>query len=131
MRPQSRILATLTQMEWIMSGFGHYARTAEELEREIFKRGLMIGLDWQDPATLRRLAREALTCTTECRLGLLRDPDAALRGKGELFALTEMMLETMRQSALIGVHTHGGETWKAFGRALYEESEHLGQGAAK
>ncbi|MDO9600014.1 MAG: hypothetical protein Q7J47_20045 [Azoarcus sp.] len=114
-----------------MSGFGHYARTAEELEREIFKRGLMIGLDWQNPVILRRLAYEALTCTADCRLGLLRHADATQRGKGELFALSEMMLETMRQSALVGVHTHGGVTWKAFGRALYEESERLGQGSAK
>lgn len=29
-----------------MSGFGHYARTADELEREIVKRGIAIGLDW-------------------------------------------------------------------------------------
>ena len=31
-----------------MSGFGHYARTADELEREIYKRGLALGLDWDD-----------------------------------------------------------------------------------
>ena len=30
------------------------------------------------------------------------------------------MLVNMRQSAEIGVHTHGGPAWKAFGRALYE-----------
>ena len=39
-----------------MSGFGHYARTADELEREIVKRGIAIGLDWQDSARLRALA---------------------------------------------------------------------------
>ena len=114
-----------------MSGFGHYARTALELEREIFKRGLMIGLDWRDPATMRALAHEALTCTSDCRLGLLHHQDAKERGRGELFALSEMMLDTMRQSAQIGVHTQGGPAWKAFGRALYEESERMRVAAPK
>lgn len=105
-----------------MSGFGHYARTAKEVEQEMIRRGIALGLDWSDSAALRALAREALSCTSECRLGLLRNPDYAQRGKGELFALSELMLSTMRQSAQIGVHTSGGPVWKAFGRALYEES---------
>ena len=36
---------------------------------------------------------------------------------GELFALSELMLQNMRQSAEIGSETHGGPAWKAFGRA--------------
>lgn len=105
-----------------MSGFGHYDRTAREVEQEMVKRGIALGLDWTDSATMRALAREALSCTSECRMGLLRNPDYTQRGKGELFALSELMLNTMRQSAQIGVHTSGGPVWKAFGRALYEES---------
>ncbi|ATE61274.1 hypothetical protein [Thauera sinica] len=114
-----------------MSGFGHYDRTAKEVEREIIKRCILLRLDWRDAATMRALAREALECTAECRLGLLRAPDYARRGKGELFALAELMLNTMRQSAQIGVHTSGGPVWKAFGRALYEESLRAGTGTAK
>lgn len=115
-----------------MSGFGHYSRTAQELEREIIKRGIVLGVDWEDAATVRALAREALSCTTQCRLDLLRHPDQAQRRKGELFALSELMLHTMRQSALIGIHTSGGPVWKAFGRALYEEAERArGAGEAK
>ena len=78
-----------------MSGFSHFARNALELEREIVKRGIVIGIDWDDRARLRELAREALSCTP------------------------------MRQSAQVGVLTSGGPVWKAFGRALYEESERL------
>jgi len=40
------------------------------------------------------------------------------------------MLNTMRQSAQIGVHTSGGRAWKAFGRALYQESEKLEEAGA-
>ncbi|KAI5914192.1 hypothetical protein [Thauera sp. 2A1] len=112
-----------------MSGFGHYDRTAREVEQEMIKRGIALGLDWDNVATMRTLAREALSCTSECRLGLLRHPDYAQRGKGELFALSELMLNTMRQSALIGVHTSGGPVWKAFGRALYEEAARSKEGA--
>lgn len=103
-----------------MSGFGHYARTADELEREIVKRGIAIGLDWDDTVRLRELAHQALSCTSSCMMKLLRSPIRQEKLTGELFALSELMLVNMRQSAEIGVHTHGGPAWKAFGRALYE-----------
>lgn len=108
-----------------MSGFGHYARTAVELEREILKRGILLGLDWDDKATLRTMAHEALTCTPECNLQMLRDPDPTKRARAELYAFAGLMLQVMRQSAEIGVHTHGGPVWKAFGGALIEEAERL------
>lgn len=106
-----------------MNGFGHYDRTAQQVEREMIRRGVALGLDWTDALAMRALAHEVLSCTSACRLDMLRDPDRARRSKGELFALSELMLATMRQSAQIGVHTSGGPVWKAFGRALYEEAE--------
>ncbi len=104
-----------------MSGFGHYTRTADELEREIVKRGIAIGLDWDDRAALHALARQALSCTPDCMMGLLRSPDRRKKLTGELFALSELMFQNMRQSAETGLETHGGPAWKALGRALYEE----------
>ncbi|MDX9716473.1 MAG: hypothetical protein RBT67_03805 [Thauera sp.] len=104
-----------------MSGFGHYTRTADELEREIVKRGIAIGVDWQDQARMRDLARQALSCSSDCMMKLLRSPVRQEKLTGELFALSELMLENMRQSAEMGLHTHGGPAWKAFGRALNEE----------
>ncbi len=109
-----------------MSGFGHYGRTSDEIEREIVTRGIALGLDWGDQARLRDLARQALTCEPGDVVKLLRSPIRQDKLTGELFALSELMLNTMRQSAQIGVHTHGGKAWKAFGRALYEEAERLG-----
>lgn len=108
-----------------MSGFGHYARDAIELEREILKRGILLDLDWGDAAEMRALAHEALTTTPEGNLQMLRDADPRRRARAELYALAMLMLETMRQSAEIGVHTHGGMAWKAFGRALIEEAARL------
>lgn len=104
-----------------MSGFGHYTRTADELEREIVKRGIAIGIDWDDASRMRELAHRALTCTPACMMKLLRSPVRQDKLTGELFALSELMLQNMRQSAEIGFETHGGPAWKAFGRALNEE----------
>jgi hypothetical protein len=114
-----------------MSGFGHYARTADELEREIYKRGLALGLDWDDQARMRELARQALSAEPGGVLKLLRSPVRQDKLTGELFALADLMLDTMRQSAQIGVHTSGGRAWKAFGRALYQESERFDGKPAK
>ncbi len=104
-----------------MSGFGHYSRTADELEREILKRGIAIGIDWDDPTRMRDLARRALSCTPTCMMKLLRSPQRQDKLTGELFALSELMLQNMRQSAEIGFETHGGPAWNAFGRALNRE----------
>ncbi|CAI07379.1 hypothetical protein [Aromatoleum aromaticum] len=105
-----------------MSGFEHFERDAIELEREILKRGILLGLDWADAAAMRRLAREALEGGAEHTNALLRDPDPQLKARGELFAFGVLMLRTMAESAETGLHTHGGPAWKAFGRALIEES---------
>lgn len=106
-----------------MSGFGHFDRTADEIEHAIFKRGIAIGLNWDDQARLHALARRALSCTPSCMAGMLRSPIRSEKLTGEFFMLSGLMLDNMRQSAEIGVHTHGGAAWKAFGQALYEEYE--------
>ena len=111
-----------------MSGFEHFSRDALELEREILKRGILMGLDWDDTATLRQLAREALDGGADHTQALLRDPDPQLRAKGQLFAFAVLMLRLMEGSAATGMHTHGGVAWKAFGRALIEESGRDGHG---
>jgi hypothetical protein len=105
-----------------MSGFEHFARDAIELEREILKRGILLGLDWSDTATLRQLARESLDGGAEHTRALLRDADPKRRARGELFAFSVLMLRTMQESAETGIHTHGGPAWKAFGSALIEEA---------
>ncbi|MCK0507236.1 hypothetical protein [Aromatoleum anaerobium] len=105
-----------------MSGFEHFARDAIELEREILKRGILLGLDWADAAAMRQLAREALDGGAEHTTALLHDPDPQHKARGELFAFAVLMLRTMTESAETGLHTHGGPAWKAFGRALIEES---------
>ena len=106
-----------------MPGFENYGREAQEIEREIIRKGLVLGIDWEDEAQVRSLAREALACkdlggSPDCAPG-----DARSLAKVELFGLAQLMLTVMRQSADEGMHTHGGTAWKALARALWQEEE--------
>ena len=69
-----------------MSGFGNYARRAKEIEREIFLRGLALGVDWDDPIRLRALARHALSCKPGCVDSLFRSALSEDKLTAELFA---------------------------------------------
>ncbi|MDR1424744.1 MAG: hypothetical protein LBI92_09130 [Azoarcus sp.] len=108
-----------------MSGFGHYDRTAAELEDEIVTCGVLIGIDWADPVQVRALANEALSCTGEQRLAMLHHHDEKVRAKGELFAFSELMLDIMRQSAQTGVHVPEVGVWNSLGHALTAASQNL------
>ncbi|MDR1063379.1 MAG: hypothetical protein LBL48_05525 [Azoarcus sp.] len=105
-----------------MSGFGHYERTAAELENEIVTRGVLLGLDWTDQVQMRALASEALDCTSEQRLAMLRANDVRVKAKGELFALSTLMLDIMRQSAQTGVRLSDVGIWKTLACALADVS---------
>jgi hypothetical protein len=105
-----------------MSGFSDFARNARDLEHALEVTGVMLGIDWNNDTVVRALATEALASRPEQVEALVRSTDPALRAKGKLFALSNLMLHLMAESASTGVHTHGGCAWKAFGRALFEVS---------
>lgn len=102
-----------------MPGFENYSREAQDIEREIVRHGLVLGIDWDDAAQVRLIAREALGTHDVER----RDDDPGSRAKLELFGLAQLMLTVMRQSADEGMHTHGGPAWKALARALWQEAD--------
>jgi hypothetical protein len=105
-----------------MSGFEDFAGQAQQLEREIVRWGLVLGIDWDDQAQVAQLAREAIECRMDPQHPECTSKDPRTRARIELFGLAQLMLTVMAQSAAEGMHTHGGPVWKAFGRALYEES---------
>jgi hypothetical protein len=102
-----------------MSGFEHYSREAEQIERGIVTKGAILGIDWNDAAQVRELACQAL----DCKLGAVDcEPDEPLdRARLELFGLAQLMLTVMKESAELDIDTHGGPTWKVFARALWAE----------
>ena len=104
-----------------MSGFENYFREAQQLEHEIERKGMILGIDWDDALQVRELAREAL----DCKLGQSKaSPDNPLdRARIELFGLAQLMLTVMKESAGDDMLTHGGAAWKAFAHALWAEHD--------
>ena len=104
-----------------MSGFENYSREARQLEHEIERKGVVLGIDWDDAVQVRELARGAL----DCKLGRDNcDPDDLLeRSRIELFGLAQLMLKVMTESAGDDMLTHGGAAWKAFAHALWAEHD--------
>ena len=104
-----------------MSGFENHEQQAREIEREIIRNGIALGIDWDDPVEVRLLAQEALACSPS-KLDCNPD-DLQQRTRYELFGLIHLMLQVMTESAGEGVETHGGSVWKTLACALWSERE--------
>lgn len=104
-----------------MSAFENYAREAQQLEHEIGTKGVILGIDWDDPVQVRELARQAM----DCRIGAIdcEPDDPADRARLELFGMIQLMLTVMKESADDQIHTHGGPLWKTLARALWAEHD--------
>ena len=105
-----------------MAGFENYGEEVREIEQEIERKGIVLGIDWNDQVQVRALAREALDhATDEMHVPAAGPVDYKLMAKLDLFGLAAIMLKTMEESATVGVESHGGTAWKAFARALWAE----------
>jgi hypothetical protein len=104
-----------------MSGFENFARQAQEIELEIVRKGIALGIDWDDPLEVQLLAQDALACKPN-ELDCDYD-DYQQHARNELFGLVHLMLAVMKESAEENMHTHGGVAWKALARALWAEHE--------
>ncbi len=102
-----------------VSGLEDFASAARDLEHELEVNGIALGVDWNDAGAVRVLAAESLRSRPGDVDALLHSQDPAARAKGKIFALASLMLTLMARSATVGVHTHGGCAWKAFGQALF------------
>jgi hypothetical protein len=100
-----------------MSGFENFAAQAAQIEREIERKGIALGIDWNDRAAIDKLARAAIECRPEHLKRKFDDPE--LHARYELFGLAQLMLQVMEESAREKIHTHGGQIWKVFGHALW------------
>jgi hypothetical protein len=106
-----------------MAGYENYAVETREIEQEIVRKGVILGIDWNDAAQVRALAREALEHHRDALRSAIGAPlDYQQQAKIDLFGLAGIMLKTMAESANHGIESHGGDAWKAFARALWAES---------
>jgi len=104
-----------------MSGFNllHDSQGASEIETQIIRLGLALGINWEDETQVQALAREALFHSKEALAQFSHHhDDYQLKAKIELFGLAALMMQIMTDSAEEGVHTHGGLAWKSFSKAL-------------
>ena len=107
-----------------MAGFENYVEEAKEIELEIERKGIVLGIDWTDDFQVRALAKEALDqSAAEIKLAASSPIDHKLMAKVDLFGLAAIMLKTMEECAGVGFECHGGPAWKAFGKALWAEVE--------
>jgi hypothetical protein len=102
---------------------GYCDRQAREIESEIERMGIVLGIDWANEAQVRRLAKESLEHAQDAVLQYANNHnDYQQKAKATIFALAYMMLDIMAKSSSEGIHTHGGVAWKAFSIALMQES---------
>lgn len=94
-----------------------------EIEVEIERMGIALGIDWNDEIQVQGLAKEALEHAQEAMSQYTLDhSDYRQKAKVTLFGLAAIMMDIMAKSAGKGIHTHGGMAWKAFSKALMKES---------
>ncbi len=109
-----------------MSGFNllHDSQRAAEIETQIVRLGLALGINWDDDAQVQALAREALYHSREALAQYSQHhDDYQQKAKIELFGLAALMMQIMKDSADEGIHTHGGAVWKSFSKALMRERD--------
>jgi hypothetical protein len=105
-----------------MADFELHGEQARAIELEMERKGIALGIDWEDEAQVRALAHEAMDHLRENVQRASAEPhDRVQMAKVELFGLAGLMLRTMEESALRGFETHGGPAWKSLARALWAE----------
>ena len=108
-----------------MNGFNllHTSQGAADIETQIVRHGIALGINWDDEAEVQALAGEALHLSREAFMHFSQHhEDCKLRAKMELFGLAALMMQIMKDSADEGIHTHGGVAWKSFSKALMHEA---------
>jgi hypothetical protein len=110
-----------------MSQIAHYTTNTHDIELEIQRKGVVLGIDWSNDAQVRALAREAINYSPDSIKFTAGAPvDYQQLAKVDLFGLAAIMLRTMEESAAVGLESHGGEAWKVFARALWAEKAMAG-----
>jgi len=90
-----------------------------QIEIELMRHMVALGLDWHDEAAMTRLASECKAFGPADAQAAYVSKEQRLITKAELFGLVSVMLQTMESAARERRDVHGGEVWKALGKHLY------------
>jgi len=96
----------------------HWAEVAN-IEIELQRYLIALGLDWHDEFTMSQLATECKTFGPSDAKAAYASNDQRLITKAKLFGLVSMMIQTMVSAAQDNRDVHGGEVWKAIAKHLY------------
>lgn len=110
-----------------MSRTGSFLHNSQNIEVEIVRKGVALGIDWTDEIQIGVLARESLDqAGAYLEFADFPREDRIALAKFELFGLAALMLKTTQERTEVGLAPHEGQAWKAFRRALYPEMEMRG-----
>jgi len=90
-----------------------------QIEIELMRHMVALGLDWHDEAAMIQLASECKAFGPANAQAAYASNEQRLKTKAELFGLVSVMLQTMESAARERRDVHGGEVWKALGKHLY------------
>ena len=102
-----------------MSQIENHWDEVEQIEIEIRRRLIALGLNWHDAAAMSQLANECKAFGPADAQSAYASNDQRLITKAQLFGLVSMMIRTMESAARDNRDVHGGEVWKALGKHLY------------
>lgn len=102
-----------------MSQIENHKNEVSQIETELMRHLMVLGLDWHDEAAMKQLASECKVFGPTDAKAAYASNNQRLITKAELFGLVSIMIRTMESAALDERDVHGGEVWKAFGKHLY------------
>lgn len=102
-----------------MSQIENHWDEVAQIETELRRYMMALGLDWHDEAAMEQLASECKAFGPSEAHAAYASHDSKLINKAKIFGLASMMMRTMESAAREDRDVHGGEVWKAFGKHLY------------
>jgi hypothetical protein len=102
-----------------MSQIENHWDEVSQIEIQIMRYMMALGIDWHDEAAMTQLASECKNFGPVNAQAAYASNEQKLITKAELFGLVSVMMQTMENAARENRDVHGGEVWKAFGKHLY------------
>ena len=103
-----------------MSQIENHHDEVSEIETQMMRHMIALGLDWHNEAVMVQLAAECKAFGPGQASAAYASHDRTQKTKAELFVLASLMLKTMENAAGDNRFVHAGEVWKAFGKHLYD-----------
>ena len=90
-----------------------------QIETELMRHMIALGIDWHDEIAMQKLASECKVFGPGNAQAAYVSNEQKQITRAELFGLVSVMLRTMESAALEGRDVHGGEVWKSLGKHFY------------